>query len=58
MERKQTDTLPVVLLAISVAALAASLLLLSLGFFVFFFLLPVTLCIPWSIKRLVKRRHV
>lgn len=58
MERKQTDTLPVVLLAISVAALAASLLLLSLGFFFFFFLLPVTLYIPWSIKRLVKRRHV
>ena len=56
MERKESDLVPAVLLAVSAATLAASVVLLSLGFYVFIFFLPVALGIPWSLKRLTKKK--
>jgi dolichyl-phosphate-mannose--protein O-mannosyl transferase len=44
--------LPIILLAVSAVAIVATIVLLSYGIYFFFFFLPITFSLPWSIKRL------
>ncbi|MEW5840776.1 hypothetical protein [Nitrososphaera sp.] len=54
MERQ--DYVAIALLAASAASLIATIVLISLG--IYFFFLPITFGLPWSIKRLfVKKRQ-
>lgn len=57
MERQ--DYLAAALLGAAIAALAATIVLVSLGIYFFIFFLPITFGLPWSIKKLFrkKRRH-
>lgn len=56
MERQ--DYVAIALLAASAASLIATIVLVSLGIYFFFFFLPITFGLPWSIKRLfVKKRQ-
>lgn len=56
MERRESKTLPVILLAVSAASIVATVVLAFYGLYFFFFFLPITFGIPWSIKKLWKKR--
>jgi hypothetical protein len=47
--------LPTILLAVSAAAIIAMIILWSYGIYFFFFIVPLTFSLPWSIKRLWRR---
>jgi hypothetical protein len=57
MECRESNILPAVLLSISAATVAVSVILLFLGFYVFIFFLPIAFCIPWSLGRLTKKKN-
>jgi hypothetical protein len=44
--------LPMILLAVSAVAIVATIVLWFYGIYFFFFFLPITFSLPWSIKRL------
>lgn len=44
--------LPIILLAVSAVAIIATIVLWFYGIYFFFFFLPITFSLPWSIKRL------
>ncbi|HYY40348.1 MAG TPA: hypothetical protein VE692_03785 [Nitrososphaera sp.] len=48
--------LPIILLAASAAAMVATVILWFYGIYFFFFFLPLTFSLPWSIKRLWRRK--
>jgi dolichyl-phosphate-mannose--protein O-mannosyl transferase len=48
--------LPLILLAVSAVAIVATIVLWSYGIYFFFFFLPITFSLPWSIKRLRSSR--
>jgi len=54
MERN--DYLAAVLLAASIASIVVTIVLVSLGIYFFFFFLPITFGLPWSISRLSGRK--
>jgi dolichyl-phosphate-mannose--protein O-mannosyl transferase len=49
---KNSRLLPIILLAISAVAIVATIVLWFYGIYFFFFFLPITFSLPWSIKRL------
>jgi hypothetical protein len=48
--------LPIILLAVSAVAIVATIALWFYGIYFFFFFLPITFSLPWSIKRLWRSR--
>ncbi len=53
--RRNKKLLPIILLAVSAAAIVAMIILWSYGIYFFFFILPLTFSLPWSIKRIWRR---
>ena len=51
-----TKLLPIILLIASAAAIVAMVILQFFGVYFFIFFLPLTLSLPWSIKRLLGRK--
>ena len=51
-----TKLLPIILLIASVAAIVAMFILQFFGVYFFFIFLPLTFSLPWSIRRLWRRK--
>ena len=48
--------LPIILLSVSTVAIVATIVLWFYGIYFFFFFLPITFSLPWSIKRCRRSR--
>jgi dolichyl-phosphate-mannose--protein O-mannosyl transferase len=61
MAERKSNTLPLILLAVSLASIVATAVLLLSGFYFFFFFIPFAFGLPWSVKKLrenQRRRNV
>lgn len=57
MAAKKSNTLPLVLLTVSIASIAVTVVLLLAGFYFFFFFIPISFGLPWSIKKLREEKR-
>jgi hypothetical protein len=55
MAARKSSALPVILLAVSIASIAVSAVLLLSGFY--FFFIPFAFGLPWSVKKIREERH-
>lgn len=54
---EKSSTLALVLLAVSIASIAATAVLLLSGFYFFFFFIPLWFGLPWSVKKLREEKR-
>jgi dolichyl-phosphate-mannose--protein O-mannosyl transferase len=54
--RSDNKFLPIILLVVSAAAIVATVIFWFYGIYFFFFFLPLTFSLPWSVKRLLRRK--
>lgn len=57
MAEKKSNALPLVLLAVSIASIAVTAVLLLSGIYFFFFFIPLWFGLPWSVKKLREKRQ-
>lgn len=57
MAARKSSSLPIILLAVSLASIAVSAVLLFSGFYFFFFFIPFAFGLPWSVKKIREERR-
>ena len=56
MQRRDSQLLPIFVIAASAASIAATVVLAFYGIYFFFFFIPLAFGLPWSIKKLWRNK--